>query len=113
MFNKPKCDICGYSIDIDDYIVYDGQMVCSDCANEHLFQCEYCYEYAPIDDKKFAFISTNNEGVIEIAICPDCLDNYFNYCPNCECYVDDNLFDKEKGLCDECLVEIEEINNEN
>ena len=38
------CECCGCLIDDDDYTEWNGQIICSDCLENHTTTCECCGE---------------------------------------------------------------------
>ena len=38
------CECCGCVIDDDDYTEWNGQIICSDCLENHTTTCECCGE---------------------------------------------------------------------
>ena len=38
------CEFCGCLIDDDDYTEWNGQIICSDCLENHTTTCECCGE---------------------------------------------------------------------
>lgn len=44
MEEKIYCSHCGAVIDTDDYEELDGQIVCSDCVENHTTVCDCCGE---------------------------------------------------------------------
>ena len=36
------CECCGCLIDDDDYTEWNGQIICSDCLENHTTTCECC-----------------------------------------------------------------------
>ena len=42
--NELVCESCGNTIDTDDYEEFNGQIVCSDCIEEHTTICDCCGE---------------------------------------------------------------------
>lgn len=103
-----------------------GTVDCCRCGHDHIelsesFMCNYCeMEYGNADSDMFAtcpccghrFIFDDGywiEGAEEI-VCPDCVDEYTDYCANCgeQYYKDDMRYDRktESTYCKYCFEDL-------
>ena len=92
------CANCGALVSVDTMTrLYNGEYVCSDCANNSLVMCDECNEYVLYSDTHTA----RDRYGDSIYICPECIEDY-NYCPECGSYVHDWCFDDAFNMCNDC-----------
>lgn len=97
--NVIVCDRCGCEITTDDYIEFDSDILCSECASENTTLCSHCGERIWEED---------NAGSDSVPLCSDCYDDYYTTCEDCgriihrdcACYVDD--YD-DSPYCESCF----------
>lgn len=95
------CDICGALIEDDDYIEFDGKIVCDDCQYNELTTCEDC---GVIMWRQDAIYLENYEKVI----CSDCRHSNYTRCDCCSDLVyDDEVTYTASGdyVCEYCRTE--------
>ena len=89
------CADCGEWIHTDDVRWVDGEPYCSDCID----YCSRCGEYYR---EEGTYIESENRYV-----CGHCLDNYYEYCEECDEYVDSRYVTYVESeniyVCDDCL----------
>ena len=103
------CDQCEEYHDNDSMThTGNGNWICPNCLEEFYSICEDCEEYYPNDD----FVRAVDEDGNEKYICDDCRRANYTYCDECEVYRPDELFTKSRHICDDCMEEKEE-NEEN
>ena len=67
-------------------------------------RCDECGEF--IDEDEVTWVI--NEGGNEVAVCEDCLNDYYFYCPHCcewHHYNDGTRLATEEWVCNDCLSE--------
>lgn len=98
MEEKIYCSHCGAVIDTDDYEELDGQIVCSDCVENHTTVCDCCGERIWSDDA---------EGDEYTYLCSYCYQNHYTRCSNCDSLIhnDDAYRLDGEDYCHECYDE--------
>ena len=98
MEEKIYCSHCGAVIDTDDYEEVDGQIVCSDCVENHTTVCDCCGERIWSDDA---------EGDEYTYLCSYCYQNHYTRCSNCDSLIhnDDAYRLDGEDYCHECYDE--------
>ncbi|MCM1222507.1 MAG: amidoligase family protein [Lachnospiraceae bacterium] len=75
MDEKNYCSHCGRIIDTDDFEELNGQIVCSDCIDNHTYVCDCCGERAWSED---------THGDEYTVLCNYCYHNHYTRCANCD-----------------------------
>ena len=98
MEEKIYCSHCGAVIDTDDYEEVNGQIVCSDCVENHTTVCDCCGERIWSDDA---------EGDEYTYLCSYCYQNHYTRCSNCDSLIhnDDAYRLDGEDYCHECYDE--------
>lgn len=98
MEEKIYCSHCGAVIDTDDYEELDGQIVCSDCVENHTTVCDCCGERIWSDDA---------EGDEYTYLCSYCYRNHYTRCTNCNSLIhNDDAYQLDgEDYCHECYDE--------
>lgn len=98
MEEKIYCSHCGAVIDTDDYEELDGQIVCSDCVENHTTVCDCCGERIWSEDA---------EGDDYTYLCSYCYQNHYTRCSNCDSLIhnDDAYRLDGEDYCHECYDE--------
>lgn len=98
MEEKIYCSHCGAVIDTDDYEELDGQIVCSDCVENHTTVCDCCGERIWSEDA---------EGDDYTYLCSYCYQNHYTRCTNCDSLIhnDDAYRLDGEDYCHECYDE--------
>jgi len=90
--NVTKCDSCGDLVESDDVIFVQGEYWCHDCVSDYAVRCMCCNTYVNAED------ATNG-------ICSHCIDEYYNYCTECDVLIhDDNTYydNDDNPFCERC-----------
>ena len=69
------CECCGCVIDDDDYTEWNGQIICSDCLENHTTTCECCGERIWDEDVY---------GDNDITLCSHCYHHSYTRCSCCD-----------------------------
>lgn len=98
MEEKIYCSHCGAVIDTDDYEELDGQIVCSDCVENHTTVCDCCGERIWNEDA---------EGDEYTYLCSYCYQNHYTRCSNCDSLIhNDDAYQLDgEDYCHECYDE--------
>lgn len=98
MEEKIYCSHCGAVIDTDDYEELDGQIVCSDCVENHTTVCDCCGERIWSEDA---------EGDEYTYLCSYCYQNHYTRCSNCDSLIhnDDAYRLDGEDYCRDCYEE--------
>ena len=98
------CHDCESETDNEDdviYIEYVEDYVCTDCIDEHYFNCDRCDEININDDMYIVQPSEN-------CWCEHCYEHYSVYCESCDCSYDEDVVSvNEYQYCDMCDEERE------
>lgn len=98
---KRTCDYCGAEHDLDElHETKNGDLVCTECLEEHFYMCECCGKYVDGDE----LVSVDNWGVF---YCEDCADAECYQCMDCggyftRCSIRLEDLDREEYICDAC-----------
>ena len=68
------CSICDCEVMSENAIEFEGQFLCSHCAEVHTYICA-CYENRIWAD--------SNSGSIELPLCEDCYERHYVSCERC------------------------------
>jgi hypothetical protein len=89
-----QCERCEDYV-LNTYTTHDGDCVCESCSEEHYHSCDHCGDLYPEDVQMVETCYGET--------CPDCLENNFYVCNDCECYTRSTETDSEGNrLCEEC-----------
>ena len=96
--NKICCSQCGAVIDTDDYEMFNGQTLCSDCIDNLTSVCDHCGERIWNDD---------SYGDEYTTLCSHCYNNHYTRCSNCDAVIHlDNVYNLDGyDYCRECYDE--------
>ncbi len=96
--NKICCSQCGAVIDTDDYEMFNGQTLCSDCIDNLTSLCDHCGERIWNDD---------SYGDEYTTLCSHCYNNHYTRCSNCDAVIHlDNVYNLDGyDYCRECYDE--------
>lgn len=96
--NKIRCSHCGAVIDTDDYEMFNGQTLCSDCIDNLTSICDHCGERIWNDD---------SYGDEYTTLCSHCYNNHYTRCSNCDAVIHlDNVYNLDGyDYCRECYNE--------
>lgn len=98
MEEKIYCSHCGTFIDTDNYEEFNGEIICSDCIDNHTYTCDCCGE---------RIWSENAYGDDYITLCNHCYHTHYTRCSNCDCIIheDDAYHLDGYDYCRECYDE--------
>ena len=93
--NKIYCSHCGALIEDDDYEEVNGQIVCTDCYEQHTTTCERCGAVIWTED---------SYGDEYTTLCSSCYHNYYTRCSCCDALLheDDAYHLDGYDYCSEC-----------
>lgn len=96
--NKIRCSQCGAVIDTDDYEMFNGQTLCSDCIDNLTSVCDHCGDRIWNDD---------SYGDEYTTLCSHCYNNHYTRCSNCDAVINlDNVYNLDGyDYCRECYNE--------
>lgn len=96
--NKIRCSHCGAVIETDDYEMFNGQTLCSDCIDNLTSVCDHCGERIWNDD---------SYGDEYTTLCSHCYNNHYTRCSNCDAVIHlDNVYNLDGyDYCRECYNE--------
>lgn len=125
------CSRCGCVIEDDDYIEFDGEILCADCADEYTAVCERCGEriwsdYANYFDDEVMCDECFDENTVvcdrcgsriwerdaisdeELTICECCYDNFYYRCNDCGrlIHADDSYCHDGDLYCEDCYDKV-------
>ena len=96
------CSVCGGKFSEDDMQEFDGQLICSDCLEDHTCTCACCGE---------RILNEDDAGDGYIHLCPNCRDHRYTTCEICGrlIHYDDAYYDEEEEddgpYCYDCYDE--------
>ena len=98
------CECCGCVIDDDDYTEWNGQIICSDCLENHTTTCECCGERIWDEDVY---------GDNDITLCSHCYHHSYTRCSCCDALLheDDAYYLDGETYCRDCYEDEREENN--
>ena len=98
------CECCGCLIDDDDYTEWNGQIICSDCLENHTTTCECCGERIWDED----VYGDNN-----ITLCSHCYHHSYTRCSCCDALLheDDAYYLDGETYCRDCYEDEREESN--
>ena len=98
------CECCGCLIDDDDYTEWNGQIICSDCLENHTTTCECCGERIWDEDVY---------GDNDITLCSHCYHHNYTRCSCCDALLheDDAYYLDGETYCRDCYEDEREENN--
>ena len=98
------CECCGCLIDDDDYNEWNGQIICSDCLENHTTTCECCGERI-WDEVVY--------GDNDITLCSHCYHHNYTRCSCCDALLheDDAYYLDGETYCRDCYEDEREENN--
>ena len=98
------CECCGCLIDDDDYTEWNGQIICSDCLENHTTTCECCGERIWDEDVY---------GDNDITLCSHCYHNNYTRCSCCDALLheDDAYYLDGETYCRDCYEDEREESN--
>ena len=98
------CECCGCLIDDDDYTEWNGQIICSDCLENHTTTCECCGERIWDEDVY---------GDNDITLCSHCYHHSYTRCSCCDALLheDDAYYLDGETYCRDCYEDEREENN--
>ena len=93
--NKIYCSHCGALIEDDDYENVNGEIVCTDCYENHTTTCDRCGSVIWTDD---------SYGDEYTTLCSNCYHNYYTRCSCCDALLheDDAYHLDGYDYCGEC-----------
>ncbi|MBP5362366.1 MAG: amidoligase family protein [Ruminococcus sp.] len=96
--NKLYCYQCGALIEDEDYEEFDGQIICSDCFENHTVTCDCCGQ---------RIWSSESCGDDFTTLCEHCYDRHYTRCSCCDAllYEDDIYHVNGEDYCSECYHE--------
>ncbi len=96
--NKIRCSQCGAVIDMDDYEMFNGQTLCSDCIDNYTSVCDHCGERIWTDE---------SYGDEYTTLCSICYNTHYIRCSNCDAVIHlDNVYNLDGyDYCRECYNE--------
>ena len=91
-----QCEFCGRTINSQSAIRFDGTILCADCFNQRVTECEHCRNTIWRDN------AVNEE------YCQDCYDELYETCNECgeDVYRDDVCYHDGEPYCQRCYDEI-------
>ncbi len=98
------CECCGCLIDDDDYTEWNGQIICSDCLENHTTTCECCGERIWDEDVY---------GDNDITLCSHCYHHNYTRCSCCDALLheDDAYYLDGETYCRDCYEDEREESN--
>ena len=98
------CECCGCVIDDDDYTEWNGQIICSDCLENHTTTCECCGERIWDEDVY---------GDNDITLCSHCYHHNYTRCSCCDALLheDDAYYLDGETYCRDCYEDEREESN--
>ena len=98
------CECCGSIIDDDDYTEWNGQIICSDCLENHTTTCECCGERIWDEDVY---------GDNDITLCSHCYHHSYTRCSCCDALLheDDAYYLDGETYCRDCYEDEREESN--
>ena len=98
------CECCGCLIDDDDYTEWNGQIICSDCLENHTTTCECCGERIWDEDVY---------GDNDITLCSHCYHHSYTRCSCCDALLheDDAYYLDGETYCRDCYEDEREESN--
>ena len=98
------CECCGCLIDDDDYTEWNGQIICSDCLENHTTTCECCGERIWDEDVY---------GDNDITLCSHCYHHNYTRCSCCDVLLheDDAYYLDGETYCRDCYEDEREESN--
>lgn len=97
MDERRVCSICGKTMDKEEEILFDGDLLCEACYEENTVLCDNCNARIWRD-------CSESDG--SIVLCGSCYDNHYTSCETCgrlirndDAYYDD---DGDYGYCHDC-----------
>ena len=95
---KNYCSHCGALIEDDDYETVNGEIVCSDCYENHTTTCERCGSVIWTDD---------SYGDEYTTLCSNCYHNHYTRCSCCDALLheDDAYHLDGYDYCSDCYHE--------
>ena len=98
------CECCGCLIDDDDYTEWNGQIICSDCLENHTTTCECCGERIWDEDVY---------GDNDITLCNHCYHHNYTRCSCCDALLheDDAYYLDGETYCHDCYEDEREESN--
>jgi len=88
-----RCDRCGASTG-GDFIESHGDMYCEYCRNEHLFCCDRCGDWEPVESCR---------EIDSCCWCDYCTDHWASWCDKCETYTTEGTVEcADMYYCDTC-----------
>lgn len=92
------CKICNKQVPYWDFYTFKGEKMCSNCYNEHIYQCPCCN--GTFDNRK---VPKSNKKVGNKYLCPMCAKAMVSKCDHCKkIHFEFNIF-KDKRYCLECV----------
>ena len=98
------CECCGCVIDDDDYTEWNGQIICSDCLENHTTTCKCCGERIWDEDVY---------GDNDITLCSHCYHHSYTRCSCCDALLheDDAYYLDGETYCRDCYEDEREESN--
>lgn len=96
--NKLCCSQCGAVIDTDDYEMFNGQILCSDCFDNLTSVCDHCGERIWNED---------SYGDEYTTLCSHCYNTHYTRCSNCNGIIhEDDIYTLDGyDYCRDCYDE--------
>ena len=98
---KLYCPHCGREITNDDYYEVEGDIVCTECVENHAVICDHCHERV---------WDSNSVSDDYTTLCSDCFNGSYYRCGECDSIIHEdnsNYYDGDH-YCDECYDRLTE-----
>ena len=98
---KLYCSHCGAAITNDDYYEVEGDIVCTECVENHTVICDHCHERV---------WDSNSVSDDYTTLCSDCFNGSYYRCGECDSIIHEdnsNYYDGDH-YCDECYDRLTE-----
>ena len=101
--NENTCCLCDRQVEPEALVVFDGQIMCLDCLNQHTIICFECGN---------RIWEHQNAGTGERPLCQHCADRYYVNCCQCGAQISqsDAYYESDDGedpYCESCFQQLQ------